>query len=283
MDFTIKQYKQLLQALQEQGFSFQTYAQFAEDKSNSSAVLGEVELGLSGVEEQKLIILRHDVDKLPKHSLRFAKIQAEMGIKGTYYFRMVPQSYDERIIKEIAALGHEVGYHYETMDTCRGDIDKAYEEFCRNLERFREIVEIKTISMHGSPLSSFDNRAIWEKYSYKELGIIAEPYFDLNFNKTFYITDTGRRWDGHLFNVRDKATKDNPVTNEAFLKLRFHSTQDIIDALTGTELVEVPNQIMLNFHPQRWNDAFLPWLKELLWQNVKNQVKRILVIKSNLT
>jgi len=271
MDFTIKQYKALLQALQEQGFLFQTFSEFIENKQLTlRSAFG-------------LIILRHDVDKLPKNSLRFAKIQADLGIKGTYYFRVVPQSWDEDIIKEIAALGHEVGYHYETMDTCRGDIDKAYEEFCRNLEKFRKIAEIKTISMHGSPLSSFDNRAIWEKYSYKELGIIAEPYFDLNFNKTYYITDTGRRWDGHLFNVRDKATKEKPVTNEAFIKLRFHSTQDIIDALTGTELVEVPNQIMLNFHPQRWNDAFLPWLKELLWQNVKNQVKRILVIKSNLT
>jgi hypothetical protein len=34
---------------------------------------------------------------------------------------------------------------------------------------------------------------------------------------------------------------------------------------------------MLNFHPQRWNDAFVPWVQELVWQNVKNQGKRVLV------
>ena len=34
---------------------------------------------------------------------------------------------------------------------------------------------------------------------------------------------------------------------------------------------------MLNTHPQRWNDRFGPWAKELVWQNVKNVVKRVIV------
>jgi hypothetical protein len=62
------------------------------------------------------IILRHDVDKLPENSLQFAQIQHALGIKGSYYFRIVPESFNVKIIKEIAALGHEVGLHYETID-----------------------------------------------------------------------------------------------------------------------------------------------------------------------
>ena len=160
------------------------------------------------------------------------------------------------------------------MDTYKGDIDFAYEEFCRNLEKFRKIVDIKTISMHGSPLSKYDNREIWKKYDYKRLGIIGEPYFDLDYNEVFYITDTGRRWDGHLYNVRDKTTKDNPITNTDFLNLRFKGTQEIITALNSGNL---PKQTILNFHPQRWNDKTIPWIKELVWQNIKNQGKRILI------
>jgi len=267
MDFTIKIYKELLKSLQDAGFFFQTYAGYS-DKSTKQQ---------KEVDHHKRIILRHDVDARPENSLRFARIQAKTGIVGTYYFRMVPQSYNEAIIKEMVALGHEVGYHYETMDTCKGDVDKAYEEFCRNLETFRKLTPVNTISMHGSPLSNFDNRDIWKKYDYKKLGIIAEPYFDINFNELYYITDTGRRWDGHLFNVRDKATKENPVTNPEFLKLRFHSTKDIIDSVNAGTF---PKQAMLNFHPQRWNDALVPWVKELVWQNAKNQVKRVLVRRS---
>ena len=64
---------------------------------------------------KKAIVLRHDVDKLPGNSLRFARIQAEKGIIGSYYFRFVTESFNESIIREISSLGHEIGYHYEDL------------------------------------------------------------------------------------------------------------------------------------------------------------------------
>ena len=63
---------------------------------------------------------------------------------------------------------------------------------------------VKTICMHGSPLSKWDNRDLWKKYDYRDFGIIAEPYFDVDFDEVFYLTDTGRRWDGDKVSVRDK-------------------------------------------------------------------------------
>ena len=53
-----------------------------------------------------------------------------------------------------------------------------------------------TIRMHGSPLSPFDNKIVWQKYNYRELEIIGDPYFDIDWNEFGYLTDTGRRWDG---------------------------------------------------------------------------------------
>jgi hypothetical protein len=255
-DFTFEIYTKLITTLLERGAAFQCYSDFdATSKAN-------------------VVLLRHDVDTNPKKSLRFAEILAAKGIVGTYYFRMVPHSYDERIIKTIVDLGHEVGYHYETMDTCNGNVDKAYDEFCKNLEIFRKLTPIHTISMHGSPLSRYDNRAIWSKYDYKKLGILAEPYFDINFNELYYITDTGRRWDGHLYNVRDKATKGNPVTNSEFLQLSFRTTHDMIQAIGAGEF---PSNAMINFHPQRWHDELLPWSKELVFQKIKNIGKYALI------
>lgn len=95
--------------------------------------------------------MRHDVDLLPQNSLHFANIEAVKGIKGSYYFRAVPESWDESIIKKIADLGHEVGYHYENMDTTNGDIDKAWDEFRFHLMALRKLVGVKTICMYGSP------------------------------------------------------------------------------------------------------------------------------------
>lgn len=51
------------------------------------------------------IVLRHDVDKLPGHSLAFARLQREMGVHGSYYFRIVPESFNPKIIEEIAGMG----------------------------------------------------------------------------------------------------------------------------------------------------------------------------------
>lgn len=258
-DFTLIIYKNLLDSFLQKNFTFITFEKFVKHDIPHPG---------------KWLILRHDVDARPEHSLAFARIQAERGIRGTYYFRMVPQSFQEEIILEITSLGHEVGYHYETMDSCKGRVDDAYDEFCRHLEHFNKLVPVKTISMHGSPMSPYDNREIWKKYDYRSLGILGEPYFDLDFNKVYYLTDTGRCWDGHRFNVRDKATIDNPVKNTTFLSLHFHSTEDIIKTVDAGLF---PDYAMLNFHPQRWSDNRQLWMREFIFQNLKNAVKAVIV------
>ena len=299
MDFSLNKYNELLSALSGAGFTFQPFCDLIENPSEHS------------------IVLRHDVDAKKFNSLRFARIQAEKEIRASYYFRIVPQSFDEMVIREIASLGHEIGYHYETMDSAGGDIDKAWDEFRRNLDTFRRIVPVKTICMHGSPLSKYDNRSLWEKYDYRSLGLIGEPYFDIDFHKVLYLNDTGRRWDGEKVSIRDKVrTEDRRPRNEerttnnkivspsaapsaslrrpkedegqnSKLKTQnsrhpapgtwyptFHTTNDIIQAANTGNL---PDQLMLTFHPQRWTDKPVPWMRELVWQNMKNLVKRLIV------
>ena len=97
MDFTLSAYKQLISALQSQGFIFQTFEEYIQNS------------------KEKVVILRHDVDRKPGNSLVTAKIEKNAGIRASYYFRIVKESYDESIIKQIAEMGHEVGYHYENL------------------------------------------------------------------------------------------------------------------------------------------------------------------------
>ncbi len=321
MDFTIKTYHQLLDSLVGAGYTFQTYREYVEkleirkqktevrDKKlekrevrndgNSKNGALNIEQGTLNKEHQ-IIILRHDVDKLPQNALRFAQIQAEKGIKGTYYFRMHKHSYHEEVIKKITDLGHEIGYHYETMESvvsgsgfkipgikvkCRkfaGEspdeilskhTNAAYEAFCTNLEKFRKIADIKTISMHGSYSSKYDNKTIWDKYDYKKLGILGEPYMDLNFDEFFYLTDTGRRWDGWNYSILDKVQQQKDWIKQGLI---FKTTQEIIHSANQGKL---PNKIMFTFHPQRWSSNPYQWTKELVLQNAKNQVKRFLVKK----
>lgn len=213
------------------------------------------------------LFLRHDIDRLPKNALKMAKMEAEQGITGINYFRTKPHVFKPEIIREIAGLGHEIGYHYENMSDCGGDPEKAIEDFKHNLERLRQIVPVKSACMHGSPMSKYDNRDLWKYYDYHDYGIEFEPYFDVDFSKVFYLTDTGRRWNGVRVSVRDKVDRgdrDWPV---------YRTTFDIIKALEeGT----FPLPAMITIHPQRWTDNPVAWTWELLSQNVKNIAKRLI-------
>ncbi len=102
MDFTLKTYYRFLSTFKANGYNFQSYKDFI------------------SLPKQKTIILRHDVDKLPQNSLITSKIEHNLGISGTYYFRTHKCSWNKEIIKEIASLGHEIGYHYENLSTCNG-------------------------------------------------------------------------------------------------------------------------------------------------------------------
>jgi len=306
-DFTLHTFHRLLSTLKEQQYVFQSFASFMDDPA------------------PKVVVLRHDVDARKMNSLQTAIMEKELEITGTYYFRMVPESFDEDIIKEIADLGHEIGYHYEDVSLTaerqktkvkgqkrgifrlfdlqdrkterlqdKGRHEKELAEiavriFSENLQRLRKLAPVKTICMHGSPLSRWDNRLLWKYYDYGDFGITGEPYLDVNFEEVLYLTDTGRRWDGDSVNIRDKAKgkkgrsdEEQPATSnkQQATQPKFHSTYDIILAAKEGRL---PSKIMITIHPQRWDNRALPWIRELVLQNVKNMAKRVLTYKERLS
>lgn len=297
MDFTLKSYKNLLESLKSAGYTFVTFR----DYLTTINLTADRQAINPQPQPQPILILRHDVDLKPQNSLATAKIEHDLDIKGSYYFRMVPESYNVDIIKEIASLGHEIGYHYETMDTAvsrhcesrstfagrsnllnkdcfannaRNDemrIDAAHQQFCENLETLRQVADIKTICMHGSPRSKYDNKDIWKKYDYRKLGIIGEPYFDIDFNDFFYLTDTGRRWDGWRVSVRDKVQQQEKWNTEGLV---FKTSKDIINGASQNLL---PSRIMITVHPQRWTNSPIEWITEYVMQNLKNIVKGIMI------
>jgi len=275
-DFTLHAYKQLLLSIQQSGYSFFTFEDWCDGKAQG-----------------KYVILRHDVDLKAKNSLDFASIEAELGICATYYFRVVPQSNQPEIILSIAELGHEIGYHYEDLAICGGDAVKAMEHFILQLEYFRNFYPVRTICMHGSPTSKWDNRVLWKNNNYRESGVIGEPYLDfmssnaaIDTEKT-YFTDTARMWDGERFNLRDKSpdhkmndaeieSRSTDAVTDSILNRKVHSTFDLISWFNNDP---AKNEIMITTHPQRWTNHPFAWMVELVKQNVKNRIKKEIVRK----
>ena len=261
MDFTLRIYRKLLTTLQHSGYRFVTFEQYCESLPEER-------------KEEPFVILRHDVDLKAKNSLRTAQIEHELGIKASYYFRVVPQSNQPDIIRAIAALGHEIGYHYEDMAIAQGNAEKAFLHFKQQLAYFRQFYPVRTICMHGAPTSKWDGRELWKHYDYRQEGIVGEPYFDVDFSQVFYLTDTGRCWDGYKVSVRDKIPQyQDQWTAKGWV---YSTTQQLIRAIQKKQL---PTRIMITTHPQRWTDNLLAWVKELVMQSIKNAIKRLLYVK----
>lgn len=252
-DFTFQMYRELVEKLKVCEYKFLTFEKFMTLKTLPS----------------NTIVMRHDVDKKPQNALLMAQLEKDLSIKSSYYFRINKGCFDTEIIKKISDMRHEIGYHYEDLTRSRGNMKKAIKRFEKNLILLRKFVPVKTVCMHGSPMSKWDNRKLWEKHDYKSFNIVGEPYYDVDFKKVLYLTDTGRRWNGVKMSVRDRVH-----SGYAF---NAKTTGDLIDCLNKGKF---PKKVMINIHPERWNDHFSPWFRQLVFQNTKNIVKKVIAKKS---
>lgn len=209
---------------------------------------------------QKFIIMRHDVDRKPENALDLARLEADLGITSSYYFRAKQKTFKPNIIKKISEFGHEIGYHYEDIDDANGDIDRAVKCFASNLNNFRKYVDVKTISMHGNPLTSYDNRDLWEELNFEDYNLLGEVYLSIDFTEVVYFSDTNRTW-------IDKKTivNDYPV-GPSVKPEEVESTFDLIDLIEAQRLPH----IYLLAHPNRWAETYFGWLREVIKDSIIN-------------
>ncbi len=250
-DFTFDTYKMLLQEFINFKYEFITVEDYFTQYISSA---------------KKYVLMRHDVDRKPENSLKAAILENALGVKATYYFRTVKQTFKPEIISKIASLGHEIAYHYESLAQTNGDYEAAIKDFEKNLKMLRQIYPVKNIAMHGRPISKWDSRLLWGKYDYKDYGLLSEPYFDIDFSEVLYITDASRTWDNIEVNLRDRV-------NSGY-NFYFTHTEDIIDALKSDLL---PNVIMFNIHPEHWAANDIEWYKTYALRKGKNFIKRAII------
>jgi len=216
----------------------------------------------------RFCILRHDVDRDLRAALEMARIENSKNLKATYYFRRLRKKADESIVKSIKQLGHEIGYHYESLAEHKGDKKKALEDFKNNLVFFNNISKISTISMHGSPMSFYNNIDLWKdidkQHFFKKFGLLGEIYMDIDYSDIAYITDTGRKWNSQNSNLRDR------VKSNVIVKLK--NGLDLLDYLNNKQ----NDKIILQIHPERWTDNQIKWFFILIKDFLSNQIKKVL-------
>lgn len=207
------------------------------------------------------IILRHDVDRKPENALRMAKLEHELGVRSTYYFRCVPVSFDANMIRQISEMGHEIGFHYEVMSKAGGEMKEAKRIFLEDLERLRSICEVRTACMHGSPGSRYNNLRFWDDNRPEEFGLDGSAYLSAS-NISAYFTDTGGSWNSP-HNIRDKLVGCEMP--------KVSSTLELINILN----VQNYKTVYITCHPERWAEKWVEGVQYSTFDVACNAAKKM--------
>lgn len=252
-------------------FTLGKYAEFCEIiRRLECPVMSVRDFLKAGQPEGLQIILRHDVDRQLGAALSMAKLESAYGITSTYYVRMTRTVFKPEVLRQLHALGHEVGYHYESMAKAKGDASQAIAIFERDLQCFREIVPVQTISMHGSPLSSWNNMDLWKTYDFGDYDILGDAVLSINSENLYYATDTGRSWEAMRYNLRDRIPSRQ-------LPCKVDTTDDLIAFLKK----ESDYPIYVSAHPNRWAANHFLWGISYLSDWTINQIKMIVKLRMN--
>lgn len=225
--------------------TFDAYARMLQRLEGSSRPISGVADYIRQPQSSK-IILRHDVDRRPMKSLELAMLEHQIGVRSTYYFRISTLGrLEENTIFSISALGHEVGYHYETLSDCNGDFRKAIELFERNLARLRQICPCVTVSMHGRPLSKYNNEDLLRTIDFSAYGLIGDATLSVEDGDPIYFTDVGGDWNHPAANLRDYVGSTPPCRGD------LDDAEFLCKVLKWTH-----RPLYISTHPERWSSGF---------------------------
>jgi hypothetical protein len=248
LDFTLATYQTILRTALEANYRIQGISQWFETADKTGRIL----------------LVRHDVDRRPGNALAMARVEAEMGVLTSYYFRALPCSFVPEVIRGIRDLGHEIGYHYEDWSLARFDRERAIALFGENLKRLRKLAPVRSIAMHGSPLSRESNLTIWQHCNYQDWGVI-DAIESIDFRGFAFFTDAGRTFGETTANLRDYLKHEDRISG-------VNSSSELAAFIRSGAY----EKIHLGVHPERWNDRMVPWVRQWSFDLAANNAKRLL-------
>jgi hypothetical protein len=140
-----REYRDLLRAAQAAGYAVVSLERWLDGEA---------------LEADRVLVLRHDVDRLARSALPMARVEEGMGLTSTWYFRW--STADPEVIARLRAGGHAVGLHYETLSRAviagelalgefdRAAIDQARHRLAGEIAAFQErFGPIASICPHG--------------------------------------------------------------------------------------------------------------------------------------
>lgn len=235
-------------------FYYSNWVRFCEFVSACGLTPCTAAQSLDAGPDGRFIVLKHDVETDVTKALRLAEIEHAHGICGSYYVQayLLDDSRNVDMLKKMQRMGHEISYHYDVLDACSGDFEKAECEFARWLGRFNDCgFSFTTICQHGNPVKTrmgytsnrdfFRNAEIRAKYPY--LTDMVVDYSRRICRSYVYVSDAGYMWK-HI---------SEPETND----LHPDSTNISIGGFANLKkfVNEADCPVIISTHPHRWESS----------------------------
>jgi len=175
-DFTVSGYIKLLDIAINNAFSFSSFS-------------------YEPLKTQKTIIWRHDVEFSPFIALKMAEIEAEKGVKATYFFQLHSEFYNvlekevSNVVYKIRSLGHDIGLHFDSHFFNVENEDELEKYLILEKQYFNAIfnTDIKAFSFHNTTKFILS----CEKNEYAGLINVYSTYFKSLFS---YCADSTGFW-----------------------------------------------------------------------------------------
>lgn len=191
VDFTLAIYRRLLKELLDEGYAAVRVADYL--------------VGERPPQPKRLLILRHDVEWNSGRALAMARVEHAFNVRSTYYFRADTRAYNLRVMGALREMGHEIGYHFNVLDRCKGDFAAATRLFSAELARFRsDGFPVRTVCSHGDPrVPKIGYRVNYDLFHLNpdllvRCELLGEAYLSIDFSSLVYVSDAGVRWNRGL-------------------------------------------------------------------------------------
>ena len=224
------------------------------------------------------IVLKHDVETDVSRALELARIEHKYGHRGSYYVQayLMDQSSNIDKLKQMQGMGHEISYHYDVMDSQKGDIDKAIIEFEDNRKKFEDNgFHIITVCQHGNPVVErvgyTSNRDFFRsdkvKNLYPDIADIMVNYKSKCHTEYTYYSDAGRRFSA----IYDPINNDRIKSDDKNIK--YEDLKEVFEA------IQKDDNAILSTHPHRWCKSTAEYtLKNGIFRIIKSTAKALLQI-----
>lgn len=208
------------------------------------------------------LVLKHDVETDVPKAFQLAKIEHRYGHKGSYYVQayLLKNQSNISLLRQMHAMGHEISYHHDVMDSCKGNLDQAITEFEENRKAFEaNSFPVQTVCQHGNPIVErvgyTSNRDFFRSSRvqsiYPSISDIMVDYPAKHNTNYAYYSDAGRQFK-LIFDPLN-----NDILDSSGKDILFNDLSGVLDVIKhgGSHIVSI--------HPHRWTASVAIYLVKL--------------------